>query len=416
MKTNTPLSWFTSKTTVCLCSLIFLAVCSCQKEVPIPKDEEEPIEEIPYSTILTVGRDKDFKTIKEASEKAVDSTLIEIDAGTYSGYVALWTQNNLILRAKGDVILDANGKSTGGKGIWEINGGRVSVEGITFKNARVPDRNGAGIRLTKGDLTVVNCRFLNNEMGLLTSNDGISTLTVYNSEFGYSGYGDGYSHNLYVGIIASLSVTGCYFHHANIGHLLKSRAALNIIMYNRLTDENDNVSLASYELDFPCGGQAIVVGNIIQQSKNTDNPNIIAYAMEESNRYPDNELYVCYNTVVNSRTQTDNFINAPAVPIRIVVMNNLLPENVSFLPQLSLFADKGNLTFQPSDLNNDYSPVQKAFDQWQNRLEPAVDETLSTSLKTKGIHLTPTKEYVHPANIKELKNPPKIPGAIQTPK
>jgi hypothetical protein len=373
-------------------------------------------EEIIAGEVLKVGKDKTCKTVAEAAAQATDNCTVEIDAGTYAGDVARWRQNNLMIRAVGgDVVLDANGKNIGGVGIWEINGGRIRVEGITFKNAKVPDRNGAGIRLTKGDLTLINCRFLNNETGVLTANDGVSTLTVRNCEFGYNGYGDGYSHNLYAGYIAKLSVTGCYFHHADVGHLLKSRAALNMITCNRITDENDGQSQASYELDFPSGGQAVVTGNIIQQSKNTENPIIISFAKEGFNHYTDNELYLCYNTVVNSRTQNDLVVNAPVSPsIRIVAYNNLLSGNTYFNPQIQLYADEGNVLFKQGDLNDDYSPTIQAYNEWNSKVEPDIDNSLSTALKTMGISLIPAMEYKHPLEVKPFAGTPAIPGALQS--
>ena len=57
------------------------------------------------------------------------------------------------------------------------------------------------------------------------------------------------------GPFAVLKVTGSYFHHAKSGHLLKSRAAKNLIFYNRLTDEIGGT--ASYELEFPNGGSGL---------------------------------------------------------------------------------------------------------------------------------------------------------------
>ncbi|MDR2847515.1 MAG: hypothetical protein LBV39_00255, partial [Bacteroidales bacterium] len=142
---------------------------SCQKEEIYSIDDDVDNLDIAYTNVLKVGRDKEFKTIKAASEVAKDSTLIEIDAGTYSGDVAGWTQNELYIRAVGgEVILDANGYDFNGMGIWKITGGKVKVEGITFKNAKVDDRNGAGIRMVKGDLIIDNCRFLHNETGILT--------------------------------------------------------------------------------------------------------------------------------------------------------------------------------------------------------------------------------------------------------
>ena len=65
----------------------------------------------------------------------------------------------------------------------------------------------------------------------------------------------------YVGKIDKLTVNGSYFHHARVGHLLKSRAAQNHVFYNRLTNEEGG--RASYELGFPSGGLAYVVGNWI---------------------------------------------------------------------------------------------------------------------------------------------------------
>lgn len=203
--------------------------------------------------VLRVGPDKAIKTIAAAARLAGDGAVVEVDSGTYEGDVAVWTQDALTLRAVGGrVKLMANGAAAEGKGIWVMRGGQMDVDGFEFSGATVPDHNGAGIRLEKGTLTVRNCAFLDNENGILTSNNSELVLRIENSEFAWNGYGDGYTHNLYVGAIASLSVTGSYFHHARVGHLLKSRAAVNDIRYNRLTDEAGGH--ASYELEFANGG------------------------------------------------------------------------------------------------------------------------------------------------------------------
>ena len=49
-------------------------------------------------------------------------------------------------------------------------------------------------------------------------------------------------------------------HDAIVGHLLKSRAAANYVLYNRLTGENGT---DSYELDLPKRGTSYVIGNLI---------------------------------------------------------------------------------------------------------------------------------------------------------
>ena len=366
--------------------------------------------------ILKVGKNKEFTTISAAAEVATDSCIVEIDAGTYTGDVARWTQDNLILRSVGgEVVLDASGKNYGGMGIWVVNGGKVCVEGITFRNAKVSDRNGAGIRLVKGFLTVRNCRFLYNETGILTSNDGISTLNVLNCEFGYNSAGDGFSHNIYVGEMAYFSVSGSWFHHEDEGHLIKTRAKVSLITYNLIADGNDEKSTASYEIDFASGGIGVVVGNIIQQSKNSRNPIIISYSNESRRPWDDNELYVSYNTIINDRTNTDLIINSPRSPVMYQgAFNNVFSKNTRFDMNF-MDAETNNIWFETGDLTADCSPTKKAYDSWLNKVDKDVDRHLSTKLKAMGISLVPQAEYKHPMTIKPLGKAPVIPGAIQNP-
>ena len=171
--------------------------------------------------IIRVGPRRDVASIAIAARLAKDGDIIEIDAGDYHADVAVWDRAELTIRGVGSrVRLIASGASAEGKAIWVIRRGRITVENIDFIGARVADRNGAGIRFEAGHLIVRNCLFFNNESGLLATG-GDAELEIENSEFGYNGAGDGQTHHLYVGDIKSLKVTGSYFHHANVGHLIK---------------------------------------------------------------------------------------------------------------------------------------------------------------------------------------------------
>ena len=44
-----------------------------------------------------------------------------------------------------------------------IDGSDITIRNLTFQRARVPDKNGAGIRAEGGNLTIEHSRFLNNE-------------------------------------------------------------------------------------------------------------------------------------------------------------------------------------------------------------------------------------------------------------
>ncbi len=274
------------------------------------------------AAVIRVGPERSIKTIAAASRLAVAGATIYVDAGDYVGDVAVWTQDQLTLRALGGrVKLNAAGASAEAKGIWVVRAKGMRVEGFDFEGAAVPSRNGAGIRLETGSLHVKDCSFKYNEMGLLTNNDPNTELEVENSEFAYNQRPDGHNHNLYVGQIARLSVRGSYFHHARSGHLLKSRAALNDIYNNRLIDGAGGT--ASYELEFPNGGIANVVGNLIAQNTTTENPILISFGAE-GYKWPRNDIHLENNTLVNPLPRGGMFLRVVPGADSIRAINNRL--------------------------------------------------------------------------------------------
>jgi len=149
--------------------------------------------------ILRVGPQLAIRTIAAAAALARDGDIIEIEAGDYMGDVAIWTQNKLTLRGVGGrPRLIAAGASAEQKAIWVVRGGDITVENIEFTGARVPDKNGAGIRFERGRLIVRNCHFHDNENGILTGG-GDGELDIEDSEFGHNGRSEGHNHNIYIG-------------------------------------------------------------------------------------------------------------------------------------------------------------------------------------------------------------------------
>lgn len=276
-------------------------------------------------TVLQVGPTRAIRTLAEAARLAVHGSRIEVDAGDYRRDTAVWPQHRLQLQAVGGrVRLLADGAAAQGKGIFVILGDGVSVEGFDFVGAQVPSLNGAGIRLQSGSLRVRDCRFLDNESGILTGNDPATELDVEASEFGHQRRADGYNHHLYAGTIARLRVERSYFHHAAGGHLLKSRAAINQIVDNRLIDGDGGQ--ASYELEFPNGGQATVEGNVIAQSSTTENPVMVSFGVEGYRSGPQS-LRLLHNTLVNPLTGAAPWVRvSPANPpgaVQLTMLHNL---------------------------------------------------------------------------------------------
>ena len=278
---------------------------------------------------MIVGPGERISSLSEAARQARDGEVIEIRPGTYRGQPVVWTQDKLIIRGAGErPVMLADGKSAEGKAIWVVRGGRVLIENVEFRGARVPSLNGAGIRFEKGHLVVRACAFFDNEMGLLTANHADMSLEVVDSEFGDAPHTQGDLHHLlYVGAIARFSLRGSRFANGYLGHLVKSRARENHILYNMLVDGAGGK--ASYELEFPNGGVAYVIGNTIGQSAGTDNPKMLSFGAEGA-RWPENSLYMAHNTLIND-FHAGSFVHVwsdkLAGDVEVWLLNNLLVGN-----------------------------------------------------------------------------------------
>lgn len=251
------------------------------------------------AAILKVGPQRVLLMPSQAASIAQDGDIIEIDAGDYLRDAAVWRANKLVIRGVGGKArLLSDGVTVEGKAIWVIKGANVTVENIEFADARVISRNGAGIRMEGADLTIRNCLFRDNENGILTGANIFSTLTVENCTFDQNGYGDGFSHNIYVGALGQFVLRNSVIRRARIGHQVKSRAADNIIENNRIEDGPDGRS--SYLIDLPAGGRALIVRNWLHQGPRAENGTMFAYGAEGS-AHAVNEVVMQNNVFVNDR-------------------------------------------------------------------------------------------------------------------
>ncbi|RTL44257.1 MAG: hypothetical protein EKK53_08265 [Burkholderiales bacterium] len=357
--------------------------------------------------VLRVGPTRAVKSLAAAARQARDGAVIEVDAGDYAGDVAAWPQHDLTLRAVGGrVRVIGAGAQVQGKGLFVTTGRRQRIEGFDFSGAVVPDRNGAGIRLEAGSLTLVDCSFRDNENGLLSANDGSIELDIVDCDFGPILPGDGRTHNLYVGAIRRLAVSGSWFHHGLHGHLLKSRAALNHVLYNRLTDEIGG--RASYELEFANGGVAVVMGNLIAQSSTTENPHVISFGVEGAT-WEQQALYLVNNTLVDQRPSGGIWLRVSPPRAEVVLANNLLvgaPKLAAeghWLRRANFFAEWDEF-------------VRAARDDFRLKPGSSLRGKAQDAGEGGGLRLRPTHEYRHPRGtvaLAEGNAGPLSPGAFQ---
>jgi hypothetical protein len=244
--------------------------------------------------------------------------------------VCAWSTNHLtIVGVHGRAHIDAAGRSSEGKAIWVIAGNDTTIENIEFSGARVPDQNGAGIRQEGANLLLEHCYFHDNQEGILAADNPASNIVVDASVFERNGAGDGFSHNIYINHVRSFTLRYSYSTDARVGHLVKSRALRNYILYDRLTGEHGT---DSYELDLPNGGLSYVIGTVIEQGSNTQNPNMLAYG-EERDLNPDSHLYVVNDTFVNDLHRGDAIFVGSEVTQPVLAENDISSGSSAFLSQ-----------------------------------------------------------------------------------
>jgi hypothetical protein len=278
------------------------------------------------------------------------------------------------------------------KGIYVVTAADVTIENLELKGAHISPGNGenaAGIRVEAPGLSVRRCVFRHNQNGILGGTTG--ALTVEHSEFVDNGVGNGCNgagctHNLYIAGIDTLTFRFNWSHAiatdtADKGHLIKSRAKANYLLYNRFTSEGGP---DSYQVNLPNGGLAVLVGNVIQKSEDSGNATLFSWG-EEGSLHPDTQVFVVNNTFVNERG-SGTFIRASGATL--VAHNNL-------------FAGAGTLSDTGELSEDNLAGVDPGFvdpasyDYHLTEGSPAIGHGIPVT-SGGSISLEAAYEYVHP--------------------
>ena len=230
-------------------------------------------------TIVETG--EQFSRLADAVQTIGDNAAtISIAPGRYRDCAV--QQAGMITYAAADpgaAIFD--GAVCEGKAALVLRGRGARVEGLVFTNLRVPDGNGAGIRIEQGNLEVSDALFTDSQSGILSANDPSSSISIDHSTFRrLGGYPDGNgSHSLYIGHYGSLSVTNSRFEQGTGGHYVKSRSPVIEVLGSSFDDSGGMNT--DYHIDLSNGARGRIAANSFVQGPNKDNyGTIIAVAAE----------------------------------------------------------------------------------------------------------------------------------------
>jgi hypothetical protein len=159
-----------------------------------------------------------------------------------------------------------------GKATLVLRGRSASVEGLVFENIRVPDANGAGIRLEHGALTVRETMFRNSESGILSADDPASRILVERSTFSGLGRCDrglACAHSIYIGNYGGLTVRASRFERGRGGHYVKTRARRIEVTDSSFDDSAGRTT--NYMIDLSGGAAGLIARNTFVQGRDKEN-------------------------------------------------------------------------------------------------------------------------------------------------
>jgi len=225
-----------------------------------------------------------------------NNATIVIAPGAY-GDCAVQTAGRITYKAlvPGRTIFD--GGICEEKATLVLRGKAATIDGIIFQNQRVPDGNGAGIRIERGDLYVYNALFRNAEEGILSADDESAEIVIDRSSFqrlGRCDRGLSCAHSIYIGYFGSLKVTNSRFEKGSGGHYVKTRTPRVTITNNSFDDTQGRST--NYMIDLPAGATGVISGNVFVQGQNKDNWSAFIAVAAEDKDHSSNGLNIHSNS------------------------------------------------------------------------------------------------------------------------
>lgn len=195
-----------------------------------------------------------------------------------------------------------NGGICEGKASLVLRGKAATIDGIVFQNQRVPDGNGAGIRIEKGDLYINNALFRNAEQGILSADDPRAEIVITRSTFqrlGRCDRGLSCAHSIYIGDFGSLTVTNSRFEKGNGGHYVKSRSGRISISGSSFDDTQGRGT--NYMIDLPAGATGVITNNIFVQGQDKENYSAFVAVAAEGREHSSSGLNIHSNSASLAR-------------------------------------------------------------------------------------------------------------------
>ncbi|MGH7153598.1 MAG: right-handed parallel beta-helix repeat-containing protein [Acetobacteraceae bacterium] len=254
---------------------------------------------------VTVGTGTDQAHPGRAIAHAGYGDTILVNPGVYE-QCAVIKASHVTIEGTGPGVVFSDATCQG-KAIFVTVGSDITIRNLTLQRASVRDDNGAGIRAQGTNLLVDGVKFLDNQEGILTTNNKRSTIRIINSDFERNGLCAGNcAHGVYVGHINTLDIEHSHFFNQRTAHHVKSRAFRTILIDNVIEDGPKGT--ASYEVDVPNGGALLMQGNTLEKGPKAQNWATVVAIGEEKGPQQHGEIIIRDNKLTNDNKHTTVFV------------------------------------------------------------------------------------------------------------
>jgi hypothetical protein len=249
--------------------------------------------EAPF-TVVATGRH--YPTLQDAVRAIGGGTgTIRIAPGTYR-QCAVQAGGRITYQAvePGSAIFE--GVVCEDKAAVVLRGQASRVEGIVFRGYRVADGNGAGIRIERGDLDVVDATFLDSQEGILGNVPDGQQVIIDHSTFAGLGQCDeavNCAHAIYLGNHGRVTITHSRFERGTGGHYVKLRSPHVTITDNSFDDTAGHDT--NYMIDLPEGATGTIARNVFVQGRGKENGSAMIVVAAETKTYPSAGLRIAGN-------------------------------------------------------------------------------------------------------------------------
>jgi Right handed beta helix region len=273
-------------------------------------------------TVPAAARNTDAPfTIAETGQgfATIDEAVQSVRMGKATILIAPGVYHQCTVQAGGVITFKAvepgkaifDGTTCEGKAALVLRGQGSTVDGLVFRNMRVGDGNGAGVRTEMGNLTVINSMFLDSQEGILGGEPTNQKIVIDHSSFAGLGQCDqtpDCAHSIYLANQGSVTITNSRFERGRGGHYVKLRAPNVAIADNSFDDSAGHKT--NYMIDLPEGAKGTIARNTFVQGRDKENWTGFVVVAAEARKYASAGLRVEANvaTLAPGETRSPAFV------------------------------------------------------------------------------------------------------------